>query len=826
MAAEVKGVVTVDIHPLERAFEEAKKKAKELGEQIGEVGNDLGKGVTGFDIGKALGIGGAVYAAGKLGDALIDAAKEGYEAFQKYADAVNRFKYQGVGTSEERGAQARETAETVEGLVGKFNFDQLAAAASTLKEASQELNESPEKLKEMLSSINTLGTLTGQDPGAIAESYRKASLGMKEAGGGGSAASKFMKSTEGLEEPARALQAQRAQEYLSTQGLTDKSQLTAGSQTEIDYRKIAEASVADFMKQEGDTKGEKVVQEELIGFIKAATESSKAKEGMADHAKNHPEEALNAEIEKIRVAFGDQLRPAIVSMTNSIVENMPMIKNVLAQLGTAFDGVVPIVVGFGDHLKNFIGNLFQNDAVNDNTIRARREAEGVDRKLSEGGGSKHIAPHQEGDYFGGLYMGKGSGEEAAADKKKEEGEATKKAEAVAEIKRQSIAEEERVLGAQQKSAEEIAKIVITSDAEHATAQRKIGFEAMQLAMSAQVKAAAMKATAGAPIGEDVQSKSIAAEIESTNKIVNIKANAAAKERSITESSEDQIAHVNEESAIRAATRLAENEKDKNDMTEKEKEARQATRNAEDHQSAMLIADIQAAAAGEIRDANFEAAEKIIDEQLAAADKLVDIEVNGALKAIDARKGPTADEGPRGSETYNKFDKQGGIIEGSHERRVREEKNKAAQDAFKAQNESDKAAVIAKGETEKKANEAFAAKQLKDKADALAAQAGKDTRAMSPEGQEGARRAYDANRITSSDKQGNLTPDNLPVPTSFDKAGKPIFGNAPGAPSGKDLNPATRSDPALAKIATILEQVLTALGRIDTSDEKLVSIFST
>src|SRR5271165_5776500 len=114
---EIKGVVSVDISPLEKSFAEAKKKAKELGKQIGEVGNDLGKGVTGFDLTKALGIGGAVYAAGKLQEALVDAAKEGYRAFQQYQDAVLKFKYNApssAGTLEERGQLGKEMAESAE----------------------------------------------------------------------------------------------------------------------------------------------------------------------------------------------------------------------------------------------------------------------------------------------------------------------------------------------------------------------------------------------------------------------------------------------------------------------------------------------------------------------------------------------------------------------------------------------------------------------------------------------------------------------------------------------------------------------------------------
>src|SRR6202051_392023 len=112
--AKIEAIFTADSARLEKAFHEVKEKAQEVGKQIGEVGADLGKSLTGLDIGKLLGIGGAVYAATKLGDALIDAAKEGYKAFQDYQEAVLKFKYNlpsSAGTPEERGKLGAEVAE-------------------------------------------------------------------------------------------------------------------------------------------------------------------------------------------------------------------------------------------------------------------------------------------------------------------------------------------------------------------------------------------------------------------------------------------------------------------------------------------------------------------------------------------------------------------------------------------------------------------------------------------------------------------------------------------------------------------------------------------
>src|ERR1700722_16650352 len=218
--AKLKVEVGADISPLQQAFMKVQTETRKVAKEMREVGSDIGKGVTGFDMTKALGIGGAVYAAGKLGEALIDAAKEGYKAFEQYQQAVLKFKYNlpsSVGTPEERGRLGAEVAEHSSKAAGVFTEEQLNAASLSLMEASKELRESPEKLYAMLDTIQALAIKTGRVPEEIAESLRRLNVGMKEEGG--AAVGKFFKSTPGLEDETEKLRDKHAEDYLKAQGV-------------------------------------------------------------------------------------------------------------------------------------------------------------------------------------------------------------------------------------------------------------------------------------------------------------------------------------------------------------------------------------------------------------------------------------------------------------------------------------------------------------------------------------------------------------------------------------------------------------------------------
>jgi hypothetical protein len=69
--AKLEAVLEANITPFQQQLEKARKFA----EGTGDVTKDLFKELSGFDLGKALGIAGATYAATKLGEALIVGAR-------------------------------------------------------------------------------------------------------------------------------------------------------------------------------------------------------------------------------------------------------------------------------------------------------------------------------------------------------------------------------------------------------------------------------------------------------------------------------------------------------------------------------------------------------------------------------------------------------------------------------------------------------------------------------------------------------------------------------------------------------------------------------
>src|SRR5258708_27725833 len=119
-------------------------------------------------------------------------------------------------------------------------------AALYLAEASKEFRESPDKLAEMLESIKALGIKTGGSPEAIAESYRRLMVGIKEEGS--PAAGKFFKSTSGLEAETEKMRDAHAEAYLHAQGLTDASQANTAQATE--YHRLQNDPISDFMTQD------------------------------------------------------------------------------------------------------------------------------------------------------------------------------------------------------------------------------------------------------------------------------------------------------------------------------------------------------------------------------------------------------------------------------------------------------------------------------------------------------------------------------------------------------------------------------------------------
>jgi hypothetical protein len=669
--AKLEAVLDADITPFQRKLEQAKEKAKEFGEGTADVGNDLFKSLTGFDIGKALGIAGATYAAIKLGDALIDAAKEGYKAFQQYQDAVLRFKYTlptPIGGGAAAGGRAEEAVEAATAKAGIYSAEQMRNAALYLSEASKEFRESPERLNEMLDTLKAFAIKTSTTPEQIAESYRRLVVGIKEEGS--PAVGKFFKSTPGLEAETEKLRDAHAEAYLHAQGLTDASEANTAQAAE--YHRLQKEPISEFMTQESQRKGATAVLEE----IKDILEKSAPKAITAEAEAIHPEAALAKAWEELSTVIGSKLKPAIdgfINLMTSIVTGiMPAVKTSLSVLSDLF-GILGETLKATGSLLYDTGTLFQNiltvggrlptvfdllrttgqllaDAWSALVGHAMADAEAV---------SKHVDEVIE-----------------QKTREKEAREAPEKAAKEALGAGTGIFSKERV-----KSEEEAAKIAAKSDTAHEESQRKIMFEQAQSDLRSQAQAAARRAIIDRPRGatEDLD-KQYAAEAESAAKIINIKAAAAEKMNIAEEEATNRIAKIDEEQTLRDIERKTASAKDDS----AEKATTLARLNAEDDAASLARSDARAEAAEKIREADVDAANQIIDAQEAAANRIIDIQEAAALRLLDKMKGPFArEEAPAGPETFSKFGPHGEVIEGSADRRAREERNKAADEANRA-----------------------------------------------------------------------------------------------------------------------------------------------
>lgn len=775
--AEVKVVITGDTHPLEAALAQAKEKAKKLGEGLGEIGSDIAKGLTGFDLSKLLGIGAVIYAATKLGEALIDAAKEGYKAFQQYQEAVLRFKYTlpaSSGTPEQRTQKAGEIADMVDEKDGIFSFKQMSDAAQSLMQSSKELASSTPKLGEMLDKVTALAIKTGGDPASIAEGYRKLSIGLKEEGGG--AAGKFMKSTPGLEEETLKLRDQDAADYLQSVG----GKVGKGSKEEIEYQKRSEINPVEFMTKQADEKGPAAFMEMMNGIIDRSANKNIIKEAEA----NAPEKMLADAFERINKAFGEQLKPAIDDLFKTITEALPSVRDgfmamaevlklAIPALGFFIKAIDAIVVTISTAMQGINGKLADWLGINKTKADVQAVSDQVDKTLSLGKSGEGV----EGDsaskwtkgmgiktanYTSGLYFG----QQAEVDPEAEKSKAIREANAQLEAANTSAKQKEYVL----KQGDDTEKVQRDSASGSQTFARHSAMEEQSSQYHLQARSASMLASA-VPGGD-----------MAAGKIIELNEAAQQKKLANDLAAADKIAKIEDEKANRAAAR-----KDEDSVglkSEAEKDARNAKRAAENDASAAQIADIQAEAAQKNRQADRSAAEQIIEAKLAAANEAAETEYNATIKAIDSRKGPEHDEGPQGEETYSKWGKGGTVIEGSFERKRREKANKKLDDDFKAQQDADKKAAEEQEKAEKKAATKQAASDMAEISNVNALSAYSAT----PEGQ------------------------------AAIKAGHP------GLPAGKELSPLAQKDPNAGTVEW-LKTVVTWLTKISTTDESLLKVFT-
>jgi hypothetical protein len=642
--AKLEAVLDVDTSPFQKKLAQAAEKAREFGKGTAEVGNDLVKTLSGFDIGKILGIGGATYAATKLGDALVDAAKKGLEAFEAYERAVLRFKYVlpiGPGGGAAAGGRAEEIATMAGAKSGLYSAEQMRSAALYLAEASKELRESPEKLNDMLDTLKAFALKTASTPEQIAEAYRRLVVGIKEEGG--MAVGRFFKSTPGMEAEVEKLRDAHAEAYLHAQGLGDASQASAAQASE--YHRLQTQSVSDFMSEETSRKGATAVLEEIKGIL----ERSAPKGIITEMEAAEPGAMLAKAWRGIEKSFGEELKPAIDGFVKMLMEHMPAIGKMMEGIGialnVAIEGITPILSNLGKVVEAVLPPFGQLKSILDGlTGNAMANAKALSDHVDE------VLKAQEA-------------QKAAR-------EAPEKSATEALMAPTGIFSKERI-----KAEEEAAKISARADADHAASVRRVSFEAADAELRSAAAVAARRALIDRPRGAtELADKQYAADAEAAARIINIKAAASEKANAAEEAAAERIAKIDEEQSLRNIERATASAMDEGAA----KEAALARLNALDAAAELARNDAREESAEKIRVADTDAANAIIDAQEEAAVKRIDAEKAAALALLDQQMEVKKEEAPARWETFSKFGPRGEVIEGSADRKAREERNREAE----------------------------------------------------------------------------------------------------------------------------------------------------
>jgi colicin import membrane protein len=188
-------------------------------------------------------------------------------------------------------------------------------------------------------------------------------------------------------------------------------------------------------------------------------------------------------------------------------------------------------------------------------------------------------------------------------------------------------------------------------------------------------AAARRALIDRPRGAtELADKQYAADAESAAKIINIKASAAEKANAAEEEAANRIAKIDEEQTLRNIERATASAMDEGAA----RDAALARLNALDAAAQLARNDAREESAEKIRVADTDAANAIIDAQEEAVVKKIDAEKAAALALLDQQTEVKKEEAPPGWETFSKFGKRGEVIEGSADRKAREERNREAE----------------------------------------------------------------------------------------------------------------------------------------------------
>jgi hypothetical protein len=187
--AKIEAVLEANIGPFQKALQHATESAHKFGESVSEIGTDIGKNLTGIDIGKLLGIGGAAFAVTELSAKLLDVVKESMAAFAEHETQVLSLKLNIKGATDAMAEGMLDTLESMAGVGG--SVAQLVSAFRSLKDAGLSDSDALSTIKDLQNEYIKTG-VTVDD---YAESLRKAQAGGAEQGEG---LSKLLKSIPDL----------------------------------------------------------------------------------------------------------------------------------------------------------------------------------------------------------------------------------------------------------------------------------------------------------------------------------------------------------------------------------------------------------------------------------------------------------------------------------------------------------------------------------------------------------------------------------------------------------------------------------------------------
>jgi hypothetical protein len=325
--AKLEAEVTANIGPFEKALSQAAQKAKEFAAQTKDVGKDIFKETAGGGAFKMVGLGGAAAAATAFGVAVVEASKEGLQAFGKMEQQVLQLKYNLKDPS-----VAREVHDWIKQIaLGTDDVDKLQAAFVSLSESGLGLEES----KQMLQDLQAVALKSGSSVDELAEAFRRAKEGGLDAGEG---ASRLLKALPGL---SREIEKQKTSVSETVRSDVGRWDPAAGvyehmHKAEEEADKILAMTPADFLKS---------------GYFKTANLEqaihAMAPRGMVAEERQTLEGtqgALDKVIDELKESLGEGLAPAVKQITNALTENLPEIESALKEFGQAVSGEVGVLV--------------------------------------------------------------------------------------------------------------------------------------------------------------------------------------------------------------------------------------------------------------------------------------------------------------------------------------------------------------------------------------------------------------------------------------------------------------------------------------------------